>query len=465
FFKIMNKRNPCFIVFICFRCPAVCSLPLPASVTLHASQTHSYAWHAHKCLRGITFEDGCMRAGATLCSPLFCVCFNVFTLLLFVYLCFVFNCFACVFSVCLLRGVVCFCPFIRFNCLMVCVRCRCWAAAICDCAVAVRGVAAVSLLLLPLCVDGELVCAEGCTQVTGVMAMMMTGRVLLVCALCVLWCGAGGGDALFFGNDDEMNEYYYGVNSTYCKYFPGNFFKCNKTNATEPASATANSVTGRSGGEREGDSRGHLDGGGPAESQGQQLQESVAGKPGAVGHTQELPEQKSKDESPPKAESPEGPTNSKNTMSSGEPQDPITTTELQSAQSPLQSQPPAAGNPTATGDSSPEPETAASSDATGSTPAGAGAEPTSPSPAGHAAASVPGENSAAEGTPDNNTNTTDTATGEGNSTAAGMPAPLFSAPTKSALGSSVGNDACFHDTRLHAWLLLVLAALAYGTLG
>ncbi|RNC56198.1 mucin-associated surface protein (MASP) [Trypanosoma cruzi] len=53
------------------------------------------------------------------------------------------------------------------------------------------GVATVSLLLL--CVDGELVCAEGYTQVTGVMAMMMTGRVLLVCALCVLWCGAGGG--------------------------------------------------------------------------------------------------------------------------------------------------------------------------------------------------------------------------------------------------------------------------------
>ncbi|KAF8286487.1 Mucin-associated surface protein (MASP), putative, partial [Trypanosoma cruzi] len=24
------------------------------------------------------------------------------------------------------------------------------------------------------------------------MAMMMTGRVLLVCALCVLWCGDGG---------------------------------------------------------------------------------------------------------------------------------------------------------------------------------------------------------------------------------------------------------------------------------
>ncbi|ESS54901.1 mucin-associated surface protein (MASP) [Trypanosoma cruzi Dm28c] len=49
------------------------------------------------------------------------------------------------------------------------------------------------LLLLSLCVDGELVCAEGCTQVTGVMAMMMTGRVLLVCALCVLWCVVCGG--------------------------------------------------------------------------------------------------------------------------------------------------------------------------------------------------------------------------------------------------------------------------------
>ncbi|ESS62326.1 mucin-associated surface protein (MASP) [Trypanosoma cruzi Dm28c] len=49
-----------------------------------------------------------------------------------------------------------------------------------------------SLLLLSLCVDVLLVCAEGCTQVTGVMAMMMAGRVLLVCALCVLWCGLSG---------------------------------------------------------------------------------------------------------------------------------------------------------------------------------------------------------------------------------------------------------------------------------
>ncbi|PWU87475.1 Mucin-associated surface protein (MASP) [Trypanosoma cruzi] len=42
------------------------------------------------------------------------------------------------------------------------------------------------------CVDVFLFFAEGYTQVTGVVAMM-TGRVLLVCALCVLWCGAGGG--------------------------------------------------------------------------------------------------------------------------------------------------------------------------------------------------------------------------------------------------------------------------------
>ncbi|PWV15253.1 Mucin-associated surface protein (MASP) [Trypanosoma cruzi] len=45
---------------------------------------------------------------------------------------------------------------------------------------------------LLLCGGGELVFAEGCTQVTGVMAMVMTGRVLLVCVLCVLCCGAGG---------------------------------------------------------------------------------------------------------------------------------------------------------------------------------------------------------------------------------------------------------------------------------
>ncbi|EAN98635.1 Mucin-associated surface protein (MASP) [Trypanosoma cruzi] len=41
------------------------------------------------------------------------------------------------------------------------------------------------------------------------MAMMMTGRVLLVCALCVLWCGAGGrcdGDADFAEIKDEPSK-------------------------------------------------------------------------------------------------------------------------------------------------------------------------------------------------------------------------------------------------------------------
>ncbi|RNE97861.1 90 kDa surface protein [Trypanosoma cruzi] len=73
---------------------------------------------------------------------------------------------------------------------------------------------------------------------------------------------------------------------------------------------------------------------------------------------------------------------------------------------------------------------------------------------------------AAEGTEeDTAANTTDTAASEGNSTAASMPAPLSSAPTKNALENSVGTDACFHDTHLHALPPLVLAALTYGTLG
>ncbi|EKF28192.1 mucin-associated surface protein (MASP), putative, partial [Trypanosoma cruzi marinkellei] len=38
------------------------------------------------------------------------------------------------------------------------------------------------------------------------MAMMMTGRVLLVCALCVLWCGASGGDALDFGEKKALGD-------------------------------------------------------------------------------------------------------------------------------------------------------------------------------------------------------------------------------------------------------------------
>ncbi|EKF28100.1 mucin-associated surface protein (MASP), putative, partial [Trypanosoma cruzi marinkellei] len=61
-----------------------------------------------------------------------------------------------------------------------------------------------SLLLRSL--YGLLVCAEGYTQVTGVVAMMMTGRVLLVCALCVLWCGVCGGDGTPPASDTAVTE-------------------------------------------------------------------------------------------------------------------------------------------------------------------------------------------------------------------------------------------------------------------
>ncbi|EKF28975.1 mucin-associated surface protein (MASP), putative [Trypanosoma cruzi marinkellei] len=41
---------------------------------------------------------------------------------------------------------------------------------------------------------------------------MMSGRVLLVCALCVLWCGAGGGDA-----DEDMVVTWYNEYNKTCK--------------------------------------------------------------------------------------------------------------------------------------------------------------------------------------------------------------------------------------------------------
>ncbi|EAO00151.1 90 kDa surface protein, putative [Trypanosoma cruzi] len=73
---------------------------------------------------------------------------------------------------------------------------------------------------------------------------------------------------------------------------------------------------------------------------------------------------------------------------------------------------------------------------------------------------------AAEGAEeDTAANATDTASSEGNATAAGMSAPLSSAPKTNALENSVGTDACFHGTRLNALPLLFLAVLAYGTLG
>ncbi|EAN98948.1 Mucin-associated surface protein (MASP) [Trypanosoma cruzi] len=64
------------------------------------------------------------------------------------------------------------------------------------------------------------------------MAMLMTGRVLLVCALCVLWCGAGGGDAWDF-NNDSLNEYYYGAYGVYCNASLNATFCEEKRNASK----------------------------------------------------------------------------------------------------------------------------------------------------------------------------------------------------------------------------------------
>ncbi|KAF8296771.1 Mucin-associated surface protein (MASP), putative, partial [Trypanosoma cruzi] len=193
------------------------------------------------------------------------------------------------------------------------------------------------------------------------MAMMMTGRVLLVCALCVLWCGAGGGG-------------------------------CDDTPQTSPSGSGGGTVVGTGVGqsgeadnsvkdesvEREGDDQTSVVV--PAGVEGQQLQETVPGKPGGVENTSNLnllagkgtrttatppPPPPGKPNNLPK------PTNSDVSATLG------TTTGLQPAQP---SQSPAGEEPTATGDSSPGPQTAAASDATRSTPAGGGAEPTSPSP-------------------------------------------------------------------------------------
>ncbi|EKF38805.1 mucin-associated surface protein (MASP), putative, partial [Trypanosoma cruzi marinkellei] len=256
------------------------------------------------------------------------------------------------------------------------------------------------------------------------MAMMMAGRVLLVCALCVLWCGAGGGDAWSLNSSDgRPDERYYGANGTYCKAFPGTFPSCNKKIETNTANLPDSSVKGGSGVQKEGEADAQLGRSGPAGMPGKVLKGSDAGNPGALDGINNLNTQAGEEKtapapsitspaSPPlqgeqKPETgkvPGPPTAPKKPTNLTKPTNPDQsatlggTTELQSAQSPLQSQPPAGEKTTATGDISPEPETAAASDATGSTPAGCDAEPASPSPAGQAAASGPGENSAAEGT-------------------------------------------------------------------
>ncbi|RNC34761.1 mucin-associated surface protein (MASP), partial [Trypanosoma cruzi] len=150
------RENIIVFCFVCLRCHAVCSALLP------------HIRHVERIPDTIL----CMHSRAL--SVFFFSFFNYSFFIAFKLL------------VCL---AVCeFCNSTDFICLVVCALRLDGTVRVC--AVAVRGVEAVSLP--SPCVDVLLVCAEGYTQVTGVMAMMMTGRVLLVCALCVLWCGVGG---------------------------------------------------------------------------------------------------------------------------------------------------------------------------------------------------------------------------------------------------------------------------------
>ncbi|RNC52805.1 mucin-associated surface protein (MASP) [Trypanosoma cruzi] len=63
------------------------------------------------------------------------------------------------------------------------------------------------------------------------MAMMMTGRVLLVCALCVLWCGAGGVYARDLDNKALGGCMASGVLGMNASYVPNG---CNKYMPTPP---------------------------------------------------------------------------------------------------------------------------------------------------------------------------------------------------------------------------------------
>ncbi|EAN95638.1 Mucin-associated surface protein (MASP) [Trypanosoma cruzi] len=79
------------------------------------------------------------------------------------------------------------------------------------------------------------------------MAMMMAGRVLLVCALCVLWCGACGGYAWDFNGNESLNEQHYGANGTYCRLNSSLFLCKEKRNASELEETTSQKSNTQSG--------------------------------------------------------------------------------------------------------------------------------------------------------------------------------------------------------------------------
>ncbi|RNC32251.1 mucin-associated surface protein (MASP) [Trypanosoma cruzi] len=98
---------------------------------------------------------------------------------------------------------------------------------------------------------------------------MMTGRVLLVCALCVLWCGAGGGYAWFYNGCKSGEESC--TNSDQYKGLYNRSFRSSFLGETNSASGKTDSSTGSTGngGDRAGsgssgveDSTGHAPSGG-----------------------------------------------------------------------------------------------------------------------------------------------------------------------------------------------------------
>ncbi|EAN82427.1 mucin-associated surface protein (MASP), putative [Trypanosoma cruzi] len=79
------------------------------------------------------------------------------------------------------------------------------------------------------------------------MAMMMTGRVLLVCALCVLWCGAGGVYAWDLSSDAALHKKHYGANGTYCRLNSSLFFCKEKGDASKGEETVSQASTAQSG--------------------------------------------------------------------------------------------------------------------------------------------------------------------------------------------------------------------------
>ncbi|KAF8277940.1 Mucin-associated surface protein (MASP), subgroup S008 [Trypanosoma cruzi] len=113
------------------------------------------------------------------------------------------------------------------------------------------------------------------------MAMMMTGRVLLVCALCVLWCGAGGGYAWDFGNNETLHEKHYGANGTYCRLNSSFPFCEEKRNAIKLKEAASQKTTAQSG-----EGSGQSSAGGSSGGQGHGSEGSDLRRPGGATGTQ-----------------------------------------------------------------------------------------------------------------------------------------------------------------------------------